>query len=70
MEQKNVNMITLSGEVVETNSHGHHFFIKVWCKPCYMLLELECTNKLHLGDKLIIQGNFILNQINTEYSEN
>ena len=57
------NRLTLTGEVIETFDHKEESLVKVLCKPEFIVLTINKSENLKLGELVVIDGDFQIKTI-------
>ena len=63
MTQISEDMFTIQGEVLEILHQKEAGFIKIVCKPDWLLLLVRDTPPLRLKDKVLLEGSFKVKEV-------
>ena len=63
MDKQNLNRLTLTGEIIETFEHKEECLVKVLCKPEFIILTINKSEHLELGDIIVFDGEFLIKTI-------
>ncbi|MEN8122769.1 MAG: hypothetical protein ABFS35_20680 [Bacteroidota bacterium] len=63
MHEQALNRLTFTGEVVETFDHKDECLVKVVCKPEFIILTINKSEHLKLGELVVIDGSFQIKAI-------
>jgi len=63
MNEQVLNRLTLTGEVMETFDHKDKSLVKVLCKPEFIILTVNKSEFLKLGELIVIDGVFHIKTI-------
>jgi len=63
MDEQVINRLTLTGEVMETFDHKEESLVKVLCKPEFIILTINKSENLKLGELVVIDGDFQIKTI-------
>jgi hypothetical protein len=58
------NEININGKVIETYFKEGRQFLKISVEPGFLEFVVNTNLDVHLGDELILTGNFKINRIN------
>jgi len=70
MDEQFQNRLTLTGEVIETFDYKGECLVKIFCKPEFIILTINKSEHLKLGEPVVIDGNFQIKAINEVKSIN
>jgi len=57
------NLFVFKGEIVEVLNNPTSVKARVMCKPGTIIIEVPSPEQFHLGDEVMITGNFVWEKI-------
>jgi hypothetical protein len=63
VEKKTENQFVFKGEIVEVLNNPTTVKARIMCKPGTLIIEIPSPENYHLGDQVLVTGNFVWEKI-------